>query len=367
MKGQTPPQQVTAEILAHCSKELSRLFDELNLSLFKGTLSRPVLAFVARAHKLGQWCGEGRRLELSEQLLLEHGWGVLVEVLKHEMAHQYVYEVLKETAEGPHGKIFRGVCETRGIDANPAGIPGAAGHHPEQAKRIDQLTKLLRLATSGNVHEAAAATSAAQRLMLKYNLSEPVTAHHSIQYSHRHLGQPTGRVTEAERILACILGEHFFVQVIWVSVFRPFEGKRGSVLEICGTADNLELASYVHAYLSAAADRLWAEYRTTHQIKSNAHRREFLAGVFTGVREQLKKDQKKREKEGLVWVGDAELARFFKLRHPHIRWLRGQSRERPDAWGKGRDAGRALDLHRPLREATSKGPKLLSASKTQSN
>jgi hypothetical protein len=202
--------------------------------------------------------------------------------------------------------------------------------------------------------------NAAQRLMLKYNLTEPLTGHHS-HYSYRHLGTPTGRVTEAERILACILGEHFFVQAIWVSVYRPFEDKRGSVLEICGNEDNLELACYVHSFLSDSGQRLWNEYQKTHQIRSNLHRRDFLAGVFTGVRESLNQDQKKREKEGLVWVGDAELTGFFKRRHPHIRWLRGQSRERPEAWGKGRDAGRTLELHRPLREAEQKGPKLLTS------
>jgi predicted SprT family Zn-dependent metalloprotease len=355
---------MTAEVLAHCLREVRTAYDELNLSLFKGVLRRPVLAFVERAHKLGEWCSDGRSLELSEQLLIEQGWGGMIEVLKHEMAHQYVYEVLHQTDEGPHGKTFRAVCEARGIDGNPAGVPVGKGHHPEQAKRIDQLTKLLRLAASCDVHEAAAAASAAQRLMLKYNLSETQLGHAAARYAHRHLGQPTGRVTEAERILACILGEHFFVQVIWVSVYRPFEGRRGRVLEVCGTEDNLELACYVHAYLSAAAERLWSEYRATHRIHSNAHRREFLAGVFTGVRDQLKKDQKQREKEGLVWVGDAELAQYFKRRHPHIRWLRGQSRQRPEAWGKGRDAGRSLDLHRPLREAQSKGPKLLPAKGT---
>jgi hypothetical protein len=337
---------------------LAQSYDEFNRSLFKGELKRPVIAFVDRTHRLGQWSSEGRTLELSERLVLDQSWGVIIEILKHEMAHQYVYEILGITDEGPHGKAFRRVCESHGIDPRPAGLPVASEHNPEQGRRIDQLTKLLRLAESGDVHEAAAALSAAQRLMLKYNLSEPLAPHHS-HYSHRHLGKPTGRVTEAERILACILGEHFFVQVIWVHVYRPFEDKRGSVLEVCGTTDNLELASYVYTYLLAAGERLWDEYQRTHQIRSNLHRRDFVAGVFTGVREQLKKDQKQREKEGLVWVGDAELASYLKRRHPHIRWMRGQSRERPEAWGKGRDAGRKLDLHRPLREARQAGPKRL--------
>jgi hypothetical protein len=360
MNGPSPSERLTADVLSHCTRELGNTYDELNESLFRGALGRPVLAFVPRAYHLGQWSGDSRRLELSEQLLLEHGWGVLVEVLKHEMAHQFVYEVLHITDDTPHGQAFRRVCEERGIDGRSAGVPQVTDVDPEREKRVDQLTKLLRLAESGNVHEAAAAMSAAQRLILKYNLTEPTTGHPS-HYSHRHLGVPTGRVSEAERVLACILGEHFFVQAIWVSVYRPFEDKRGSVLEICGTKDNLELACYVHSFLSAAGARLWGEYQKTHHIRSNAHRREFLAGVFTGVREQLKKDQKQREKVGLVWVGDAELDAFFKRRHPHIRWLHGQSRPRPDAWGKGRDAGRSLDLRRPLRETNQNTPKLLPA------
>lgn len=361
MPRPTTPGQLTAELLRSTTRVLVDTYDDFNRSLFKSSLKRPVLSFVDRAKRLGQWHSTERRLELSEVLLFEHGWGVLVEVLKHEMAHQYVDEVLRLTDEGPHGQAFRRVCEARGIDASAAGLPRAAQQDGERTKRIDQVTKLLRLAKSSDAHEAAAATSAAQRLMLKYNLTELESGpRHG--YSHRHLGHPTGRVTEAERILACILGEHFFVQVIWVSVYRPFDEKRGSVLEICGTPENLELASFVYGYLLEAAERLWASYKLEQTLRGNAHRREFLAGVLTGVRDKLAADKKRSEREGLVWVGDSELAAYFKCRHPHIRWIRGEAKVRPDAWGRGRDAGRTLELSKPLREAKKHaGPKLLKA------
>jgi hypothetical protein len=355
--------QLTAELLRTTTRVLVDTYEDINRSLFKASLRQPVLAFVDRPSRLGQWYGAERRLELAEQLLFEHGWGVLVEVLKHEMAHQYVDEVLNVTGEGPHGEAFRRVCEARGIDANTIGVPGASDCDAERAKRIDQVTKLLRLATSSELNEAAAATSAAQRLMLKYNLTE-LESGPPVGYSLRHLGKPTGRVTEAERILACILAEHFFVQVIWVPVYRPLEDKRGSVLEICGTRENLELASYVHGYLLEAAERLWLAYKKTQSLRSNAHRREFLAGVLTGVRDRLTADKRKSEKEGLVWVGDSELAAYFRRRHPHVRWIRGEAKVRPDAWGEGRNAGRSLELSRPLGEAKQKAsPKLLAAAR----
>ncbi|HMA91312.1 MAG TPA: DUF2786 domain-containing protein [Polyangiaceae bacterium] len=357
------PEQLTAELLRATTRELVETYEDLNRALWKSSLVRPVLAFVDRQQRLGQWHSAERRLELSERLLFEHGWGVLVEVLKHEMAHQYVDEVLHLCDEGPHGEAFRKVCEARGIDASAAGLPRAAEKNDERAKRIDQLTKLLRLAQSSNVHEAAAATSAAQRLMLKYNLSE-LESGPTHSYSHRHLGTPTGRVTEAERILACILGEHFFVQVIWVSVYRPFEEKRGSVLEICGTPENLELASFVYHYLLESAERLWGAYKQEHQVRGNAQRREFMAGVLTGVRDRLATDRRRSEREGLIWVGDGELTSYFRRRHPHIRWIRGTAKIRPDAWDKGRDAGRSLEITKPLREAKNRArPKLLGSAK----
>lgn len=356
-------EDLTAELLRAALREIVDTYDDLNRSLWKASLTRPILAFTDRQQRLGQWHGVERRLELSERLLLDQGWGVLVEVLKHEMAHQYVDEVLGITDEGPHGDVFRSVCAARGIDSSAAGMPQSAESDDGRSRRIDQLTKLLRLAKSSNVHEAAAATSAAQRLMLKYNLSES-ESHASHGYSHRQLGIATGRVSEGERILACILGEHFFVQVIWVSVYRPFEQKRGSVLEICGTPENLELASFVYHYLRDAAERLWTSYKESHGVSGNAHRREFLAGVLTGVRDKLAADKRRSERQGLVWVGDGELVSYFRRRHPHIRWIRGSAKLRPEAWDRGRDAGRSLEMNQPLREASQRAvPKLLGTSK----
>ena len=75
------PEQLTAELLRATTRVLVETYEELNYSLFKSSLKRPVLAVVDRPKRLGQWHGTERRLELSEQLLFEHGWAVLLEVL----------------------------------------------------------------------------------------------------------------------------------------------------------------------------------------------------------------------------------------------------------------------------------------------
>ena len=352
--------KLSVELERASLRAMGQAYDDLNRSLFGGRLQRVQLMFVDRVARLGQWCSEPSRIELSRQVLLTNGWGTLVEVLKHEMAHQYAEQVLGVDDEGPHGSTFRRVCEQRGIDARATGVPGDVEASDERQRVLDRVTKLLSLAQSGDRHEAETAMSVAQRLMLKYNLEHaPQPA--SSSYRFVHLGRPTGRVSEADRILAALLSEHFFVQVIWVPVWRPLEGKRGSILEVCGTKENVEFATYVHSFLLETSERIWWQYRRDLSLSGNAERREFIAGVLTGFRDKLIRDKSRQQRQGLVWLGDADLAQFFKRRHPHVRWLRGAAKMRQPSYAHGRQAGRRIDLKKPMKAAADMAPKLLPA------
>lgn len=316
---------------------------DLNATFFRRSLRSPAFAFSNVEGRLGRWVGEQRTIELSASLLTDHGWGVLVEVLKHEMAHQFVEEVLG-VEQSAHGPAFRRVCEERGFDASAAGAPVTVDPASARGKVLERVAKLLALAQSSNQHEAELAMSTAQRLMLKHNIEW--TGAGGARYVFRHLGVPSGRVPEAHRLLAAILSEHFFVQVVWVPVWRAAEGKRGSVLEVCGTAENLELASYVHEFLLSTAERLWREHKRTNRIRANRDRQTFHAGVMTGFRDRLRQETKKNSEQGLVWIGDPELERYLRSRHPRLRWTRYAGGGRSAAFGEGRLAGAQIVLHR---------------------
>jgi len=265
------------------------------------------------------------------------------------MAHQFVTEVLGDPDATPHGPAFRAVCERHGIDASAAGVPDAASS-PEADRILSRVSKLLALAESPNVHEAELAMSEAQRLMLRHNID--VTA--QAAYSFRHLGTPTGRVSEAERILANILNDHFFVECIWVPVWRAREGKRGSVLEVCGTTLNLTIAEHTHAFLIHTADRLWAQYRREQRV-GNRDRRTYQAGVMTGFREKLDAQRRRNTRAGLVWVGDGDLTKYWRSRHPYVRSIRHYGAEPNEAHAHGRAAGRSIVLQRAMHERVSRG------------
>ena len=347
-----------AQLEASLVRELVHCWRNLNWNLFQDALTAPVIKLSDTRSLLGRWNRQRRSIEIARQLVLTASWGEVVEVLKHEMAHQYVDEVMELLDESAHGPAFRQVCERIGIDSAAAGALSAAPNDPphaeERARVLKRVAKLLALAKSPNRHEAETAAAVAQRLMLKHNIElsqQPSRLH----YAYRQIGLPKGRVQESEHILAAILAAHFFVEAIWVPGYRPRDGKRGNVLELCGTPANLEMAGYVHAFLSGCAERLWVEHKRQEGIVSNRERRSYLAGVMEGFRERLKAEKKRNRERGLVWVGDADLKHYHRRRHPHIRSVRLQGHGQSATRQHGREAGRRIVLHRGVGQAGTAG------------
>jgi hypothetical protein len=351
--------RLTAELEAAVVRALRSDWERINYAHFRDAMRLPVLLLSASEGRLGRWSSADRTIEIGRQLVMEQPWAVVVEVLKHEMAHQYVHEVLGAHDETAHGAAFRSVCERLDIDATASGMPRPRGALPdEEGRALGRIAKLLALAESENRHEAELAMREAQRLMLKHNIDAAKTGRRG-DYGFRHLGAPTGRLQPQQRVLASILGEHFFVETIWVSVHRPFEGKPGTVLEVCGTEPNLEMASYVHDFLLRTAEHLWQSHKRASGIRGDADRRSYLVGVMRGFRDKLDEDKRVQRTEGLVWVGDRELSRYFRRRYPRQRSVYSNARADPAAFAAGQKAGRSIVIHRPVTAGPRGGARLL--------
>src|SRR5258706_12604080 len=109
-------QRLSAELERAAQRALRYAYDDANHTFFKKLLRPPIFAFTDAGARLGRWLGSERTLEISRPLLTQQSWGIVIEVLKHEMAHQFVDEVLGLGDEVAHGPAFRQVCEERGID-----------------------------------------------------------------------------------------------------------------------------------------------------------------------------------------------------------------------------------------------------------
>lgn len=358
MSSTTPT--LTAELEAALLRRLGQEWDGLNLQIFRGAMRRPVLRLGASTRRVGQWDSAHRTLELSREFILREPWGLVLEVLKHEMAHQYVDERLA-VDEPPHGPAFQALCARLGIDGAAVGLRPPAGDLPSaqtaaverQDRLVARVQKLLALAESSNLHEAENAASAAQKLMLRYNI-ERASRVSQRDFGFIHLGTPSGRTYEHQRRVSVILTEHYFVEAIWVPVYRPLEGKRGSVLEICGTGPNLRMAEHVHDFLHASAERLWAAHKRARGIRGNKDRRAYLAGVMEGFEKKLDRQKARLQQEGLVWVPGGKLRSYLRTRHPHVRSISSAGNRRNEAFTEGHLAGGRLVLSKPVEPGTSR-------------
>jgi len=350
----TAADELTARLEEQCLRALASQWAGLNALFFRGLLTRPQFALVRDRGRLGYWDRGSRTLAIAHACVLEHPWPVVIDVLKHEMAHQYVDEVEGVFGETAHGPRFRDVCARLGID------PRASGTRPLEAsddgRVIEKVARLLALAGSSSEHEAEAAMTAARRLMLKHNVEAPSGRR---AYGTRVLGEPKGRTTEHERRVGMLLGVHFFIEVLWIPVYVPKTGKRGHVLEIAGTEANLAMAEYAFAFVHRASDDAWRAHKRAQGIRGNTDRRAFLAGVVSGFHKRLDDDARDTRAEGLVWVGDADLHRFFRDRHPRIVHVRRGSQAGREAFGAGHAEGRKLVLQRPIGGAASNHGHLL--------
>lgn len=312
---------------------LQAQWSRLNAALFGEGLRPVVVRLDDSRTRLAGWRRDTRTITVSRRLLARP-WPVVVEVLKHEMAHQYAHEVLGAVDERAHGPAFRRVCAERGIDARAAGEP-----EPD-SRVVARVKKLLALAESPEQHEAESAARLARRLMAEHQLAR--TDIEARPFCVAHVGRVALRFMAHEKLLAGILGQHFGVQCIWVNARTP-DGRDGRMLELCGREEEVAVAEYVHAWLLATAERLWR----AHKQKTRARGRgRFLSGVVLGFADQLAREAVENEQTGLVPVEDAEVSAFVARRHRHLRAGR-RTRVRADAsFEAGRRQGQKVRLAR---------------------
>jgi hypothetical protein len=355
-----PDEALSAELEAALVRELHARYDWDNRDRFGNRLVAPVIALSDSTTHLGRWHSGPRILELSRHLVLDRPWLEVTSVLEHEMAHQFVDEVLRVRGESAHGDTFRRVCAERGIDARAAGNPEARPASAADAgvdRVLDRIRKLLALAGSPNQHEAEIAMRKAHELMLRHNV-EATAARAEHNYEVRHLGDPERRGTRVDSEIAGLLSEFFFVKVIRVPVYLPRLGRAGKVYEIAGTHANVEMASHVFAFLLGTAERLWNENRHDARVRNGRDRLAYQAGVVGGFRDKLLSERKDLKQTGLVWVGDGHLDGFYHARHPRITTRHHRVRIN-GAHAAGREAGRTVVLHRPVEHGPSGAPRRL--------
>ncbi len=318
-------------------------------------MKKPIFRLADTTRRVGQWSKEWGEICISREFALHHPWESVRQVMLHEMAHQLADVLGRDADETPHGPTFRRACDMLRAD------PAAAGRFPglEQSvspkdpadQILSRVQKLLSLARSSNRHEAEAAMLKAHDLIAKHNL-DMLNRTERRDFITTRIGRPGLRHRQDESLLANLLINHYFVQGIWVPIFVLEKGKRGRVMEISGTQQNVEMAAYVHDFVSRFIDAEWERYNRDKGL--TLHRKtDFAIGIINGFMDKL--DQQLEAKDPIeyspVLVGDPQLKAYMKYRYRRIRSTGGSRRRHdPDVYKDGKRIGKSMVIHKGIEE-----------------
>ena len=333
------------------------------------SMRKPLFSLGNMKNKLGEWSRERREICLSRNLVLNHPWDAVVEVLLHEMAHQFADEVLGASDEPPHGPTFQRACHL--LRANPKASDKYEPLHErilrESSRSEDRIMqrvkKLMALAQSQNQHEAEAAMAKAHQLIGKYNV-DLLTHEENRNFVSVFVGKPALRHFREEYRLSRLLRDFYFVYGIWMPAYVVDKGKMGSVLEITGTAQNVKIAHYVHDFVQQFITSQWDEYNKDKGL--NRYRKtDFAVGIIDGFRSKLESQREKkrirdtcplvprsgRREYTLVKIEDSLLKKYVGYKYPRVRnFSRKTSTQDGKVLDDGMNTGKKLVISKGITE-----------------
>ena len=331
---------------------------------YRRAMIKPMFRLETMSSRLGSWSSGKREICLNREFVLNHPWDSVLEVLHHEMAHQFTHQVFGAYHEKPHGPAFQRACSL--LRANPR----ASDDYPPLHERIGNQTlreedrilirirKLLALAQSRNRHEAEAAMIKAHQLIAKHNI-DLLEHHRDRDFVSVFLGESALRHFRETYALSALIREYYFVEGIWIPSYVPEKGKMGRVLEISGTAQNVQMAAYVHDFVRHYIDGQWKSYNRDKGL-TRYRKTDFAIGIIEGFRSKLaaeiRSEQRTPESSALVKMEDPQLIRYMAHRYPRTTTLRRNPlRTDADVLEDGIQIGKKLVISQGITETGERG------------
>ncbi len=332
-------------------------------SSYKESMRKPLFSLKDMTGNLGYWSRERREICLSRDLVINQPWDSVIEVLVHEMAHQFADEMLGAYGEPPHGPTFKRACYL--LRANPKASGEYEPLHDrvfrESSKLEDKIMvrirKLMALAQSHNKHEAEAAMAKAHQLIAKYNVDLIDRDEHR-NFLSVFVGKPALRHFREEYGLAALLQDFYFVYGIWIPAYVLDKGKMGRVLEISGTAQNVRIAHYVHDFVQQFINSHWEEYNKDKGL--NRYRKtDFAVGIIDGFRSKLESQKHRKKKAGdkraLIKFEEPLMKEYVQYKYPRLMTVGMKAlRRNRKVLTDGMNAGKKLIISKGITEKGSR-------------
>jgi hypothetical protein len=318
---------------------------------------------------LGSWDRQLRIITISTYLIENYDWNMVLEILKHEVAHQIVSEKHVSEPEKSHGTHFKTACQQIAVEswARTAAVDLEGkifhwkGEEPsdQQANLRRKAAKLLALATSQNEHEALVAMNMVQSLYAKHHLSD-CESQAPDDFVTLTINHKKKRVEAYQTKICSILTSHFFVQIVFSSEFDQQKLCSHKTVEVMGRRENVLMAEYVYWFLNNNLHHLWAQFKTNTiaVVQGISARNSYFMGVLSGFDEKLNASDKEEvqqeqpsTKDQLITLSNAQVTEYVHQRHPKLStrsW--GTQTKDPNSYFAGKSAGSQLTLKKGLHQ-----------------
>ncbi len=328
-----------SDIFRMWTRQLQKEFEYL-CWVHKVNLRTPIFEISPAKTRYGSWNPELGTIEISEALVRNYSWDVVINVLKHEMAHQVCAEIFHIPNAG-HGEIYHRACDLIGLDPRfrsssgdlPEGVMEivAPDELSQESRRfIEKVRKLLALAQSENEHEANLAMAKAGELMDKYNLRQ-IAEDSRENYENVIINHGKKRLERYQRKIATILRDFFYVYIVFSRQYDPELDTEHKVIDIMGKKENVEVAEFVYYFLEQKIRSLWNENRSKLKGRGLRARNSYFYGLLQGFYDKLKKQNSRLQESCckhsgsdtqttsvLVVSSDTKLKSFVNKRYPRL-------------------------------------------------
>lgn len=341
-----------------------RLYKEYENVLyhFGVKLIRPQIVISDSISAYGLWSSETRTISISRSLIESYSWDIVIEVLKHEMAHQIVSEIFNFYEQ--HGALFKRACTMLAVAEWAASATGKLPEavpswrekklSDEDERLLKRAEKLLALATSVNEHEAELAMRRVRELYEKYNI-ENIRNSQQTDMVWTILTRKKKKTDIIDSMILSIINKHFFVKIIHTTLFDAASCNEFKAAEVLGSRQNVLMAEYVFHFLRQQTDSLTKHYRRetgTDAIKA----RSYAVGLLTGFMQKLDSEIKagaSQESNALIKTSEGQAAAFLRIRHPKIANRRyGASYRDSGSYENGRKDGGKISISKGVTQSS---------------
>lgn len=365
------------------TKQLYKEFERFNW-LFRAGLSKSIIRIEKLVQSYGTWDAFTSTITMSEDLILTKSWHQVLEVLKHEMAHQLVSE--KFRVHEHHGEFFEQACQQLRVEAWARKASIRLEDHLEnhliperEATLLRQTKKLLALAKSSNKNEALAAIAKVRELSQRYNL-EQLQANEASTYTSVYINHKKKRFETYQTLIIALLVKHYGVDAVYTHLYCAKSNTEHRAVELLGMRQNINISEYVYWFLFNNLKSYWHDYlHEKPNFSSIKSRNQFFNGVIKGFYEQLSSQKRKEMEQSaanstsrvLATTGQSvikqekkQLQEFVRYKHPRLMTRqKATSSQHGAAFLAGIEKGKQLVLHAGLDKSRREQLRLLPAAR----